>query len=54
MYLNPGGFDEEFYNNGSKMGLLTRVGYVQGWDDQSPNLDVPSCLRWFLVYSSFY
>ena len=26
MCPNPGGFDEGFYNNGSKMGSLTRLG----------------------------
>ena len=27
---NPGGFDEEFYSNSSRVGLLTRLGCVQG------------------------
>ena len=27
---NPGGFDEEFYGNSSRVGLLTRLGCVQG------------------------
>ena len=29
MYPNPGGFDEEFYSSGSKVGLLIRLGGVQ-------------------------
>ena len=27
---HPGGFGEEFYSNGSRVGLLTRLGCVQG------------------------
>ena len=30
MCPNPGGFDEEFYNNTSRVGLLIRLGCVQG------------------------
>ena len=29
-YPNLGGFDEEFYSNGSRVGLLTGLGCVQG------------------------
>ena len=29
-YPNPGGFDEEFYSNSSRVGFLTRLGCVQG------------------------
>ena len=49
MCLNQGGCDAKFYNNGSKMGLLTRVGCVQGWDDQSPNLDAPQVVSCVLL-----
>ena len=30
MCPNPGGFDEEFYSYSSRMGLLIRLGCVQG------------------------
>ena len=30
VYHNPGEFVEEFYSNGSRVGLLIRLGYVQG------------------------
>ena len=30
MCLNLGGFDEEFHSNSSRVGLLTRLGCVQG------------------------
>ena len=30
MCPNSGGFDEEFYSNGSRVGLLIRLGRVQG------------------------
>ena len=28
---HPGGFVEEFYSDGSRVGLLIRLGCVQGW-----------------------
>ena len=56
-----GGFGEEFYSNGSRVGLLTRLGCVQ--ELHSSNLVsgnlldkllwfLSSCLRWFLGCSS--
>ena len=48
MCPNPGGFDEEFYSSGSRVGLLIRLGCVQGLHSSnlvSGNLDE---LLWFL------
>ena len=45
---NLGGFEEEFYSNGSRVGLLIRLGCVQGLHSSnlvSGNLDE---LLWFL------
>ena len=46
MCPNLGGFDEEFYSNGLRVGLLIRLGCVQGLQaftlvsgGRSPNLD---------------
>ena len=41
---NPGGFGEEFYSSGSRVGLLIRLGCVQGLHSSnlvSGNLLVP-------------
>ena len=49
MCPNLGGFDKEFYSNGSRVGLLIRLGCVQGLHSSnlvSGNLDE---LLWFLA-----
>ena len=45
---NPGGFDEEFYSNGSRVGLLIRLGCVQ--DLHSSNLISGNLLDKLLWY----
>ena len=48
MCPNPGGFDEGFYSNGSRVGLLIKLGCVQGL--QSSNLVSGNLLDEFLWF----
>ena len=46
---NPGGFDEEFYSNSSRAGLLIRSGCVQGLHSSYLVSAVLDELLWFLA-----
>ena len=46
---NPGGFDEEFYSNSSRVGLLIRLGCVQGLHSSNLVSALLDELLWFLA-----